>query len=56
MTDSLEIIGDPAFKGSSFTAQEYKDAWGDDWHTVFMQIMHEDNSSEICDSRISLHN
>lgn len=42
MTDSLEINGEPAFKGSSFTAQEYTDAWGDDWHTVFMQILHSD--------------
>lgn len=42
MTDSLEMIGEPAFKGSSFTAQEYTDAWGDDWHTVFMQILHSD--------------
>jgi hypothetical protein len=31
----LEIQGEPAFKGSYFTAQEYRDAWGDDWDSVF---------------------
>lgn len=35
--DVLIIPGEPAFKGSQFTADEYREAWGDDWHTVFMQ-------------------
>lgn len=43
MTTYLEIPGEPAFKGSSFTAEEYAAAWGDDWHTVFMQILHNDD-------------
>jgi len=49
----LEIDGEPAFKGSSFTAQEYRDAWGDDWHTVFMQILHEEDTSPSCVSCIN---
>ena len=38
--DELEPPKEPAFKGSFFTTDEYKDAWGDDWHTLFMQILH----------------
>lgn len=44
MTDLIEIKGEPAFKGSSFTAQEYEEAWGDDWHTVFMQLSHSEDT------------
>jgi hypothetical protein len=36
----LEIQGEPAFKGSYFTAQEYRDAWGDDWDSVFSAEQH----------------
>ena len=39
-SDELEPPKEPAFKGSFFTTDEYKDAWGDDWHTLFMQILH----------------
>jgi hypothetical protein len=39
-SDELEPPKDPAFKGSFFTKEDYKDAWGDDWHTLFMQIVH----------------
>lgn len=35
MTTILEIKGEPAFKGSHFTAEEYRDAWGDDWEALF---------------------
>ena len=31
----------PAFKGSEFTADEYAEVWGDDWHCLFMQLTHE---------------
>lgn len=44
--DVLELPGEPAFKGSHFTAQEYTDAWGDDWYTVFMQPMHNEEVSQ----------
>lgn len=44
MTDLLQLNGEPAFKGSQFTAQEYDDAWGDDWHSVFMQILHPEDT------------
>lgn len=30
----------PAFKGSVFTADEYAEVWGDDWHCLFMQCLH----------------
>jgi hypothetical protein len=46
--DEMTPDAEPAFKGSVFTAQEYMDAWGDDWHTVFMQIMHEPSFEELC--------
>lgn len=39
--DMIMIPGEPAFKGSQFTVDEYREAWGDDWHTVFMQPLHE---------------
>ena len=39
-SDELEPPKEPAFKGSFFTTDEYKDAWGDDWHTLFMEILH----------------
>lgn len=39
-SDELEPPNDPAFKGSFFTTEDYRDAWGDDWHTLFMQILH----------------
>jgi hypothetical protein len=46
--DEMTPDAEPAFKGSTFTAQEYRDAWGDDWHTVFMQIMHDQGVEELC--------
>jgi hypothetical protein len=46
--DEMAPDAEPAFKGSTFTAQEYRDAWGDDWHTVFMQIMHDPSFEELC--------
>ena len=39
-SDELEPPKKPAFKGSFFTKEDYRDAWGDDWHTLFMQIVH----------------
>ena len=48
-TEALEILGEPAFKGSSFTAQEYADAWGDDWEFIFMQEMH---TAALCSGHI----
>ena len=38
-SDELEPPKEPAFKGSFFTTEDYKDAWGDDWHTLFMQFL-----------------
>jgi hypothetical protein len=46
--DEMTPDAEPAFKGSTFTAQEYRDAWGDDWHTVFMQIMQDPGVEELC--------
>jgi hypothetical protein len=42
--DELEPPKDPAFKGSFFTTEDYRDAWGDDWHTLFMQMLHNNES------------
>ena len=39
-SDELEPPKKPAFKGSFFTKEDYRDAWGDDWHTLLMQIVH----------------
>ena len=39
-SEELEPPKDPAFKGSFFTKDDYRDAWGEDWHTLFMQIVH----------------
>jgi len=39
----LQIPGEPAFKGSNFTAQEYADVWGDTWEPMFMHLMHNDS-------------
>jgi hypothetical protein len=46
--DEMKLDAEPAFKGSQFTAQEYQDVWGDDWHTVFMQISHQQEGSAQC--------
>ena len=46
--DTLMIIGEPAFKGSVFTALEYKDVWGDDWHTLFMELQTLPTMEELC--------
>ena len=43
-SDELEPPKEPAFKGSFFTTEDYRDAWGDDWHTIFMQILHDHDS------------
>jgi hypothetical protein len=43
-SDELEPPMEPAFKGSFFTTEDYRDAWGDDWHTLFMQILHNHES------------
>jgi hypothetical protein len=43
-SDELEPPKEPAFKGSFFTTEDYRDAWGDDWHTLFMQILHNHES------------
>jgi hypothetical protein len=47
--DEMKPVAEPAFKGSAFSAQEYRDAWGDDWHTVFMQLSHQQEGSQLCD-------
>jgi hypothetical protein len=38
--EALQIPGEPAFKGSSFTAQEYEDVWGDTWESMYMHLLH----------------
>ena len=38
--EALQIPGEPAFKGSCFTAQEYEDVWGDTWESMYMHLMH----------------
>jgi hypothetical protein len=43
-SDELEPPKKPAFKGSLFTKEDYRDAWGDDWHTLFMQIVRNSES------------
>jgi hypothetical protein len=43
-SDELEPPKEPAFKGSFFRAEDYRDAWGDDWHTLFMQDLHNHES------------
>jgi hypothetical protein len=42
--DELEPPMEPAFKGSLFTKEDYRDAWGDDWYTLFLQIVHNSES------------
>lgn len=32
---------EPAFDGSQFTAEEYQEVWGDDWHCMFMHLLHD---------------
>lgn len=39
-TEALAIPGEPAFKGSSFTSDEYDEVWGDTWRPMFMHLMH----------------
>lgn len=41
-SNALMIPGEPAFKGSSFSAQEYDDVWGDTWRPMFMHLLHND--------------
>lgn len=43
-SDELEPPTDPAFNGSLFTTEDYRDAWGDDWHILFIKIMHNADS------------
>jgi hypothetical protein len=43
-SDELEPPKKPAFKGSLFTKEDYRDAWGDDWYTLFLQIVHNSES------------
>lgn len=47
---------EPAFNGSQFTADEYQEVWGDDWHCMFMHLMHEQGnaSTEVLDCIASM--